>query len=204
MVSGQSYRPLDGRRHNSGSEKGVGASRIDDLGHAQLVVVIDPIRIDRRCCRGRQKRTRCRHTRDTKQTAAAQESPIGLVFDVGLLSTLRSADSMPATIFAGRRRREGCSNAAELLDRFHDRLEFLDDGIHRVLGVVELLRALEDFHCVGTRNDNDPILIGADDVSWLHGDAVAAHRDVGAPKPVVADRSGRHHARWRKRESQDA
>ena len=71
-----------------------------------------------------------------------------------------------------------------------------------MLGVVQLLRFLQDVRgsCLG--HDGNPILVGGNDVAGVDGDTGADDRNVDARHAVVVDRRRWHHATAEDRELQ--
>src|SRR5687768_4374107 len=83
--------------------------------------------------------------------------------------------------------RRGRSDPPELLHGFPDRSELLDERVHAVLRVVELLRFLEDFRRARPWDDDHAVFVGRHDVAVAHADARAGHRHVDADDAVVVD-----------------
>ena len=91
-----------------------------------------------------------------------------------------------------RRGPAAASDPAELLDRFLDRAELLDEWQHPVLGVVELLRLLQHFGRPGLRHHRHAVFVGGDDVAGVDRHPRADDRHVDAGDAIVVDRR-----RWR-------
>src|SRR5215471_2300959 len=86
------------------------------------------------------------------------------------------------------------SDSAELLDCLFDGAEFLDEWVHRVFRVIELLREYENLRRAVVGDDDDPILVGDNNVAGVDAHAVAVDRDVHAGEVVVAYRGRRNGA----------
>src|SRR4026207_1413442 len=89
------------------------------------------------------------------------------------------------------------SNPAELLDRFLDGAELLDEGKHPVLRIVEFLGFLEHVGRLCFRNDGDAVFVRRDDIAGIHAypgtrdryvdpdDAVANAGVVGTSRTIT-------------------
>ena len=84
-------------------------------------------------------------------------------------------------------RSEYILDSAETGYCFLDGLEFFDEGQHAVLGVVEFLGLFEDVGGFGFGDDDDSVLVGADEIAGVDFGSGAGDRDIHAGDAEVVD-----------------
>src|SRR3954454_25065587 len=84
------------------------------------------------------------------------------------------------------------SDPAEFLDSFHNRAIFLDEWVHRMLGVIECLGLYQDVGSMSFGHDDHAVLVRYDNISGFDLYSIAHDRDIRSGEAVVPDRRGRH------------